>query len=168
MRAREPDRQGFADSDGVRIGYEVFGDGPETVLFLPTWSIVHSRLWKGQVPYLARHMRVVTFDGRGNGRSDRPTDAAAYENGKFAADAVAVLDAAGVDRAWVVGISKGATWAVLLAAEHPERVRGAVFIAPSMPLAPGHKRDVDFNKVHDDPDGGDGWHRFNRHSWCAD
>jgi pimeloyl-ACP methyl ester carboxylesterase len=168
MRAREPDRQGFADSDGVRIGYEVFGDGPETVLFLPTWSIIHSRLWKAQVPYFARHMRVVTFDGRGNGRSDRPPEPAAYENGKFAADAIAVLDAAGVDRAWVVGISKGATWAVLLAAEHPERVRGAVFIAPSMPLAPGHKRDVDFNKVHADPDGGDGWHRFNRHSWAAD
>jgi hypothetical protein len=36
MRAREPDRQGFADSGGVRIGYEVFGEGPETVLFLPT------------------------------------------------------------------------------------------------------------------------------------
>ena len=42
MRALEPGRQGFVQRDGVRIGYEVFGDGPETVLFLPTWSIVHS------------------------------------------------------------------------------------------------------------------------------
>jgi pimeloyl-ACP methyl ester carboxylesterase/predicted glycosyltransferase len=168
MRAREPDQQGVAVSNGVRIGYEVFGDGPETVLFLPTWSIVHSRVWKAQVPYFARHMRVVTFDGRGNGRSDRPTEPTAYENDHFAADALAVLDAVGVERTWVVSISKGATWAVLLAAEHPERVRGAVFIAPSMALAPGHKRDVDFNKVHDDPDGGGGWHRFNRHSWLAD
>src|SRR4029077_17444740 len=165
MRAREPDRQEFVNRDGVRIGYEVFGEGPETVLFLPTWSIVHSRVWKAQVPYLARHMRVVTFDGRGNGRSARPTEAPAYETRAFAAHALAVLDAAGVEQAWVVSISKGATWAVLLAAEHPERVRGTVFIAPSMPLAPGHKRDVDFNKVHAD---NEGWHRYNRHSWLAD
>ena len=168
MRAREPDQQGFAMRNGVRIGYEVFGEGPETVLFLPTWSIVHSRVWKAQVPYLARHLRVVTFDGRGNGRSDRPTEAAAYEPRELSADALAVLDAVGVADAWVVGISKESTWAVLLAAEHPERVRGTVFIAPSMPLAPGHKRDVDFNKVHADPAKVEGWQRYNRHSWVAD
>ena len=49
--------------------------GEPTVLLLPTWSIVHSRFWKVQIPYLARHFRVVTFDGRGNGRSDRPAGA---------------------------------------------------------------------------------------------
>ena len=76
-RAREPDLSGFAERDGVRIGYEVF-DGPlggaadTTVLLMPAWSIVHSRFWKAQVGYLARHYRVVTFDGRGSGRSDRP------------------------------------------------------------------------------------------------
>ena len=43
---------------------------------MPTWSIVHSRHWKSQIPFLARHFTVVTFDGRGNGRSDRPTDPA--------------------------------------------------------------------------------------------
>jgi pimeloyl-ACP methyl ester carboxylesterase len=168
MRAREPDHQGFATRNGVRIGYEVFGDGPDTVLFLPTWSIIHSRVWKAQVPYLARHLRVVTFDARGNGRSDRPTESAAYEPREISADALAVLDAVGVAEAWVVSISRGATWAVLLAAEHPERVRGTVFIAPSMPLAPGHKRDVDFNKLHADPAAVEGWQRYNRHSWAAD
>ena len=50
----------------------MFGEGEETLLLLPPWSIVHSRFWKAQVPYLARHFRVVTFDPRGNGRSDRP------------------------------------------------------------------------------------------------
>ncbi len=50
----------------------------ETLLLLPPWSIVHSRFWKLQVPYLARHFRVITFDGRGNGRSDRPDSAADY------------------------------------------------------------------------------------------
>ena len=47
-------------------------------LLMPTWSIVHSRFWKLQIPYLARHFRVVTFDGRGCGRSDRPVGAEAY------------------------------------------------------------------------------------------
>ncbi|HEX4448420.1 MAG TPA: hypothetical protein VH044_16860, partial [Polyangiaceae bacterium] len=65
MRAREPDRQDFVERDGVKIGYEVFGDGPRTLLFLPSWSVIHSRMWKFQVPYLARHMRVITIDGRG-------------------------------------------------------------------------------------------------------
>ena len=63
----------------MRIFWEGYGAGEPTVLLLPTWSIVHSRLWKMQIPYLARHCRVVTFDGRGNGRSDRPRDAALRE-----------------------------------------------------------------------------------------
>ena len=62
---------------------------------MPTWSVVHSRHWKLQIPYLARQFRVVTFDGRGNGRSDRPADAAAYADAEFVADAIAVLDATG-------------------------------------------------------------------------
>jgi predicted glycosyltransferase/pimeloyl-ACP methyl ester carboxylesterase len=74
-RALSPHESGYADSGGVRIGYEVFGQGEETLLLLPPWSIVHSRFWKAQVPYLARHFRVVTFDPRGNGRSDRPDSA---------------------------------------------------------------------------------------------
>ena len=71
-RARYPDDEGFVERDGVRLFYEVYGHGEPTVLLLPTWSIVHSRHWKMQIPYLARHCRVVAFDGRGNGRSDRP------------------------------------------------------------------------------------------------
>ena len=53
-RALEPRHSGFADADGVRIAYEVFGEGEDTILLLPPWAIVHSRFWKGQVPYLAR------------------------------------------------------------------------------------------------------------------
>jgi pimeloyl-ACP methyl ester carboxylesterase len=49
--------------------YEVYGSGEPTIFLLPTWSIIHSRHWKMQIPYLARHCRVITFDGRGNGRS---------------------------------------------------------------------------------------------------
>ena len=78
MRAREPDQVGYVERDGVRIAYETFGEGETTIVFTPVDVIVHSRMWKAQVPYLARHFRVVTIDPRGNGRSDRPTDPAAY------------------------------------------------------------------------------------------
>src|SRR5437764_3760516 len=77
MRAAYPHADGFATNptDGVRVFYEVFGpeNAEHTVLFLPTWTMVHSRIWKAQVPYFSRSgFRVVTFDNRGNGKSDRP------------------------------------------------------------------------------------------------
>ena len=65
-----------SSATACRLYYEVYGSGEPTVLLLPTWSIIHSRHWKMQIPYLARHCRVLTFDGRGNGRSDRPGAAA--------------------------------------------------------------------------------------------
>ena len=90
MRACQPSRDGYVERDGVKLHYELFGAGEPTVMLLPTWSIIHSRHWKMQIPYLARHCRVLIFDGRGNGRSDRPTEPAAYAESEFAADAIAV------------------------------------------------------------------------------
>jgi hypothetical protein len=49
MRAREPDREGFVDRDGVKLHYEVFGDGEPTLMLVPSNPIVHSRQWKAQV-----------------------------------------------------------------------------------------------------------------------
>src|SRR5947209_5612321 len=135
MRARYPEHEGFVERNGVKILYEVFGSAEPTVLLLPTWSIVHSRIWKMQVPYLARHCRVITFDGRGNGLSDRPEDPEAYAEEEFAADALAVLDATETARAYVVGFSMGAQRALLLGAGHGERVAGIVFIGPALPIA---------------------------------
>src|SRR5580765_5388440 len=84
-RAAQPDASGFIERDGVRVFWERYGEGRPTILLMPTWSIIHSRHWKLQIPYLARHCRVVTFDGRGNGRSDRPESE--YDEREFAADA---------------------------------------------------------------------------------
>ena len=131
MRACQPVRDGYVERDGIKIFYEVFGAGEPTVLLLPTWSIIHSRQWKMQIPYLARHCRVITFDGRGNGRSDRPTEAEAYAEDEFATDAIAIMDATQTERAVIVGFSRGAQRGLLLAAHHPERVQGAVFIGSS-------------------------------------
>jgi pimeloyl-ACP methyl ester carboxylesterase len=98
-RARYPDSTGYVERDGVRVFWELYGEGDRTILFLPTWSIVHSRCWKQQIPDFARRQRALTFDPRGNGRSDRPSDPAAYSEEEFSADALAVMDAAGVDQA---------------------------------------------------------------------
>jgi len=50
MRAREPDSEGYVDRVGVKLHWEVFGEGQPTLLLLPTWTIVHTRFWKAQVP----------------------------------------------------------------------------------------------------------------------
>ena len=136
MRARYPDSDGIVVRDGVEIRYERYGEGRPAILLLPTWSLVHSRPWKMQVPYLARHFTVVCLDGRGSGASGRPADASAYSDAEFASDALAVMDAAGIGSAVLVSVSCGASWALRLCAEYPERVLGSVFIAPAAPLVP--------------------------------
>ena len=133
-RARYPDEQGQIERDGVRVAWESYGEGEQTVLFLPTWSLVHSRIWKAQIPYFARHFRVICFDPRGNGRSDRPLDPSAYAEREFAQDAIDVLDACGVERAVLVALSRGAQRGLLLAAEHPDRVESIAFIGPMFPV----------------------------------
>jgi pimeloyl-ACP methyl ester carboxylesterase len=168
MRAYQPSRDGYVEREGVKIHYEVFGAGGPTVLLLPTWSIVHSRHWKMQIPYLARHCRVLTFDGRGNGRSDRPTEPEAYAESEFAADAIAVMDATQTPRAIVVGFSMGGQRGLLLAANHPERVEAAVFIGPSYQ---GGGEPVPERTVYSWEDVLDtdvDWARYNKHYWLHD
>jgi pimeloyl-ACP methyl ester carboxylesterase len=167
MRAATPDRAGHVVRDGVSLGYEVFGHGEPTILLLPTWTIIHSRFWKMQVPYLARRYRVITYDGPGNGRSDRITDPARYSAESYAADAVAVLDACGVERAVVVGLSLGAQYATRLAALHPERVLGLALIGPAMGLAgPDPERAGIFDKFHMPyPEDPQGWDKYNLAYW---
>ena len=166
-RARYPDEEGFVERAGVRLFYEVYGEGDPTVLLLPTWSLVHSRHWKAQIPFLARHFRVVTFDGRGNGRSDRPQGAEAYTIREFAGDTLAVLDAAATERAVVVGVSCATLWGVLLAAEHPERVAGAAFIGPAVPLAPPLPERAVY-PFDERLETHEGWAKYNIHHWLRD
>ncbi|MGE5830209.1 MAG: alpha/beta fold hydrolase [Micromonosporaceae bacterium] len=134
MRARVADGEGFVEHRGIKVHYEVYGEGEPTLLLMPTWTIIHKRLWKAQIPYLARNHRLVTYDGPGNGRSDRPLEPAAYRQEAQVAYALKVLDASGTDRAVLVGLSKAANWALDLAANHPHRVHGTVLIGASVAL----------------------------------
>lgn len=148
----------------MRIAYDVYGEGGTTVVLVPPWAIVDSRSWKLQVPFLARHFRVVTFDGRGSGRSSRPVGASAYSDAEHAEDLIAVLDASGTRTAVLVGLSCGATWAVRVAATHPERVRGVVAIAPACRLDVGAAPRDQF-RWDDHLTTTDGWAKHNKHYW---
>jgi pimeloyl-ACP methyl ester carboxylesterase len=133
-RARHPDETGFAEREGVRLFYEVYGNGELTFLFVNPGPFVHSRLWKAQIPYLARHFRVVAFDVRGSGRSDRPTGVDAYRTDQLGRDALAVLDATGTAQALPVTVSAGSRATLWLLANHPDRFAAATFIGPYLPI----------------------------------
>jgi pimeloyl-ACP methyl ester carboxylesterase len=135
-RARYPDEEGRARNEEVELHYEVCGDGETTVLLLPSWQVVHSRAWKAQVPFLSRHYRVLTYDARGNGKSDRPRGPENYGYDRLVADAWAVMDASRTDQAVVMGCSLAGHLAALMAAERPERISGAVLISPASPFGP--------------------------------
>ncbi|MDP2624237.1 MAG: alpha/beta hydrolase, partial [Actinomycetota bacterium] len=158
---RQPDRSGAVDRGGVRITYSVYGAAGPTLLLMPTWAIVHSLFWKGQIGYLARHYRVVTFDGRGSGDSDRPVGAEAYRDEEYAADALAVLDATETDRAVAVSLSSGVMWSLHLAADHPDRVAGLVAIGAvcSFPVGPQARKQAWASRL----DTTEGWAKYNRH-----
>ncbi len=165
MRAREPDQQGHVEIGDVRLGYETFNDsGENTIVFVPIDTCVHSRAWKGQVPYLAQHYRVVTIDPPGNGRSGRSLDPAAYDDLPMVASTLAVLDHLGIEKAVLAGICLSAWQALLTAALHPDRVQGVVAVTPwardfTPPIAIRLEAYRHFDEVLDDYSG---WLGFNR------
>ena len=144
-RARTADLVGrVRTSDGLTLPWEVHGDGPTTIVFLPANPISHSRLWKAQIHYLARRHRVVVYDGRGNGDADLPDASGLWDGAWRADDCVAVLDATETERAVLVGICGDGVWPSLQVADaHPERVLGIVAIGTGvhhLAPAPAHRR----------------------------
>src|SRR4051794_14269215 len=109
------------------LHFETSGDGPAVLLIMGLG--LPGDAWWRTVPVLARSLRVVTFDNRGCGRSERPAGGLTLAG--MAADAVSVLDAAGIPRAHVYGISMGGMIAQELALRHPGRVDGLVLGATS-------------------------------------
>ena len=118
----------YADAPGARLYYEVHGAG-EPLLLHPGFGCTVEIFWLN-TPELSKHFRVVVFDPRGAGRSSIG-DPATTTPKTYADDAAAVLDAAGVGAAHVVGTSFGGFMAQHIALEHPQRVRGLVLACTS-------------------------------------
>ena len=122
----QPDTR-YARSGDVQVAYQVTGEGPVDLVMAPG-TASHLDLdweWPEKADFLTRlgsFCRLIRFDKRGTGLSDRPTDAATLE--ERTDDIRAVMDAAGTDRAFIFGYSEGANLAALFGATYPERTRG--------------------------------------------
>ena len=167
MRAKQPLDSGFVERGGVRVHYEVYGAGPETLVFVPPWSIVHSRIYKAQVPWLSDHYRCVTYDPRGNGESGRPGRPEDYTVEHSVADALAVLDATGTRAAVLVGMSLGGGLACMLAALHPERVRAAILLGTTATIGPAFPYMTPAHFVGERTDF-EGWNKYHRDYWLRE
>lgn len=164
MRARLPREQGLVDRGGVTIHYEVYGDGQETMVFLPPWAFVHSRCFKAQIPYFSERYRCITYDPRGNGKSDRPAEVAAYSLENYVADALAVMDATGAGKAVVVGHSFSCLLAAIMAAHHPQRVKAVILIGSNATVGPNYSYITPKHFTTQQSDF-DGWNKYNREYW---
>lgn len=110
--------------DGIRIRYDTFGRRHGEPVLMIQGLGADSRGWFAQRAAVGLRYRGITFDNRGVGRSTKPVGP--YDLEQMAADAVAVLDAAGVESAHVMGASMGGVIAQIMAVRHPERVRSLV------------------------------------------
>ncbi len=116
----------YATVNGVRLAYEKAGAGYPLLL-------IHGfprdrRLWRKVMPGLSRRFAVVAMDRRGYGESDRPNDAAGYDNATMAADALALARFLGWEKFLVAGHDRGAPVAQRLAADHPKNIAGLTML----------------------------------------
>jgi pimeloyl-ACP methyl ester carboxylesterase len=142
MTAPPRTQRGHAEVDGARLSYEVAGDGEAVVLIHS--GITDSRSWDPQFAEFARRFRVVRYDMRGFGQSD-------VSHGEYSAraDLEAVMVAAGIERAALVGVSMGSSLALDFALEHPERVGALVMVGPGIS---GRDRSEAFKTLMDEVD----------------
>jgi pimeloyl-ACP methyl ester carboxylesterase len=123
------------DRDGVKIYYEVHGDGPPLILTHGYSST--SAMWQGQIEALSKHHKLVLWDMRGHGQSDYPQDLKAYSEALAVGDIAALLDEVGAKRAIVGGLSLGGYLSLAFYRAHPERVAALLIID----TGPGFKKD---------------------------
>lgn len=142
----------YAQSGDLSIAYQTIGDGPNDVLFVPGFVSNVELMWempgtRHQLERLSRIGRLIVFDKRGTGCSDRNLGTGSAEDRMD--DLRAVADAAGVESANLVGLSEGGPLAVLFATTFPERVRSLVLwgtFARAL-WAPDYERGLDATLV---------------------
>jgi class 3 adenylate cyclase len=139
--------------DGVHVAYQTVGDAPVDIIFVMAWATHIDLMWKE--PKLARFLsrlgafsRLILFDKRGTGLSDRVSDDRLPSLEVRMDDARAVLDAVGSERAVVVGFSEGGPMATLFAATYPERTIALVLFGTSACWRPA--ADYPFSVATDD------------------
>jgi len=115
----------YVTRNNVNVYYESFGEGL-AILFLHPWS-TNRYIWANQLLDFSRKYRCIVSDHRGHGLSDKPAEG--YAIGEMAADVVAILDDAGVERAVLVGNSIGAMIAMQTSLDAPERVIGNLILS---------------------------------------
>ncbi len=126
----------YAEVNAIRLAYDLAGHGYPMLL-------IHGfprdrRLWRWLVPLLSKQFTMLMPDRRGYGESDRPADAAGYDNMAMAADMLALLDKLDWQKCLVVGHDLGAPVAQRLAADHPDRVAGLA-ILDGLPAGTAHQ-----------------------------
>jgi pimeloyl-ACP methyl ester carboxylesterase len=132
----------IADSNGCRIYYETFGEGEP--LLLVAGQASDRRGWDGVREGLQNHYHVIVYDHRGTGLSDTPTEPA-YTTRLLAADAIAVLDSLGIERAHAYGVSMGGRICQWLGIEHSPRVASLILCSTTPGNAHGVARDPEIN-----------------------
>ena len=113
-------------TDGTRIHYEVTGKTGATPVLMIQGLGASKNAWNLQRIAMATRFRIISFDNRGAGRSDKPTEPFTLE--QMADDAIAVLDAAGIETAHVVGASMGGVISQIVAVKYPQRVRSLTLV----------------------------------------
>lgn len=122
------------ERDGVKIYYEVHGDGPAMILTHGYSSTFE--MWHGQIEALSKRHKLILWDMRGHGRSDYPQNLDAYSEELTVGDIAALLDEVGVECAIVGGLSLGGYMSLAFWRAHPERVRALLIIG----TGPGFKK----------------------------
>jgi 3-oxoadipate enol-lactonase len=113
-------------TDGTRIHYEVTGKSGATPVLMIQGLGASKNAWNLQRIAMATRFRIISFDNRGAGRSEKPTEPFTLE--QMADDALAVLDAAGIETAHVVGASMGGVISQIVAVKYPHRVRSLTLV----------------------------------------
>jgi pimeloyl-ACP methyl ester carboxylesterase/class 3 adenylate cyclase len=120
----------FAENDGVSIAYQVFGDGPQDLIYIPGWISNLDIFWEEPrvarfLLSLARFSRVIVIDRRGTGLSDRVAPPTLEVQ---MGDVTAVMDAADSEHAAFLGNSEGGSMCALFAATHPDRTTALITV----------------------------------------